>query len=111
MDAQGWLTGASPNTTTIRVLTPRVMRAGSEVLLYWYMTSGPGTARLTVYAEGPTGARTVPRAIDDVFTGSLVTQDDYIVFLTFPEAGCWRLRGERANGKTFGDVWLSVAPR
>jgi hypothetical protein len=71
------------------------------------MTSGPGTAPLTMYAEraelGTSTARVQPRKIDP--TGS---ENDYAVYITLPEPGCWRMHGERAGGKLSGDVWVSV---
>ena len=100
-DATGALIGSSGDSTTIRVTTPQDLRAGSEGALQFYMT---GVSPLTVYAENPNGARVTPRAID------ITSADEFVVRLTFPTPGCWRIHSERAGGKLAGDVWLSVSP-
>lgn len=70
------------------------------------MTSGPGTAALTVYAEHSDGSRAAPSSIDAVSAEG----NDYVVNIKFPKPGCWRLHSERAGGKLSGDLWLGVLP-
>jgi hypothetical protein len=106
-DFDGRLIGATADSTKIRVRVPAGLRAGTEVRLDWHMTSGPGTAPLTMYAERAnlrsSTARVQPRRIDPVDS-----ENDYAVFITLPEAGCWRMHGERGGGKLSGDIWMSV---
>jgi hypothetical protein len=106
-DSDGRLIGATGDSTKIRVAVPASIRPGTEVRLDWYMTSGPGTAPLTMYAEraelGTSTAQVQPRKVDPV--GS---EHDYAVYITLPEGGCWRMHGERAGGKLSGDIWVSV---
>ena len=106
-DTDGRLIGATLDSTKIRVAVPPSLRAGTEVRLDWHMTSPPGTSPLTMYAErvelSGASVRMPPRAIEPAASG-----DDYAVHITFPDAGCWRMHGERAGGKLAGDVWLSV---
>jgi hypothetical protein len=61
-------------------------------------------APLTVFAEHADGARVNARSID------AISQDEYLVRILFPKAGCWRLHSERLNGKLSGDIWLAVLP-
>ena len=104
-DADGRLIGATGDSTKIRVAVPASVRAGTEVRLDWHMTSPPGTAPLAMYAERSElrGVTVQPRTIEPAASG-----DDYAVYITFPDAGCWRMHGERAGGKLAGDVWLPV---
>ena len=106
-DTDGRLIGATRDSTKIRVAVPTSVRAGTEVRLDWHMTSGPGTSPLTVHAEraelSEPSVRVPPRTIEPAASG-----DDYAVYITFPDAGCWRMHGERGGGKLAGDVWLSV---
>lgn len=102
-DEAGALIGSTRDSTTISVRTPVEIRATTETTLSWHMTGGL-TAPLTVYGEHPDGSRLDPRSID------AISQDDYVVRIRFPKAGCWRLHSERANGKLSGDLWLTVLP-
>jgi hypothetical protein len=106
-DADGRLIGATLDSTKIRVAVPSPVRAGAEVRLDWHMTSGPGTAPLTMYAEravlGIFTVRVQPRRVEPA--GS---ENDYTVYITLPEVGCWRMHSERAGGKLSGDIWLPV---
>ena len=102
-DAAGALIGSTRDSTTIRVQAPIEIRAATEIALPWHMAGGV-TAPLTVYGQHPDGSRLDPRSID------AINQDDYLVKILFPKAGCWRLHSERANGKLSGDLWLDVLP-
>jgi hypothetical protein len=105
-DSDGRLIGATRDSTEIRVAVPAPVRARTEVRLDWHMTAGPGALPLAMYAEraelSEPSIRLQPRAIEPN------SGDDYAVYLTFPNAGCWRMHGERLGGKLSGDVWLSV---
>ena len=107
VETDGRLIGATRDSTKIRVAVPASVRAGTEVRLDWHMTSGPGTSPLTMYAEraelSEATVRVQPRTIEPADSA-----DDYAVYITFPDAGCWRMHGERAGGKLAGDVWLPV---
>ena len=109
-DAAGTLVGSTHDSTTIRIAAPQELRAGVETSFRWQMT---GISALNVYGEqpaGPVGAwgrlpRVDPSAVE------AVGHDTWVVRLTFPTAGCWRLHSERAGGKLAGDVWVDVLPR
>src|SRR5687768_8670404 len=106
-DSDGRIIGATGDSTKIRVAVPAPVRARTEVRLDWHMTAGPGALPLTMYAEraelSEPSVRLQPRAIEPADSG-----DDYAVYITFPDAGCWRMHGERLGGKLSGDVWLPV---
>jgi hypothetical protein len=106
-DTDGRLIGATRDSTKIRVAVSAPVRAGTEVRLDWHMTAGPGALPLTMYVEraelSEPFVRVPPRAIEPS-----ASADDYAVYITFPDAGCWRMHGERVGGKLSGDVWLPV---
>jgi hypothetical protein len=109
-DTDGTLVGSTLDTTTIRVAAPQEIRATAETTFRVLMT---GVSPLNVYAEQPRGAvgawgrlsRVDPRTVE------LAGSDTWMVRMTFPTAGCWRLHTERAGGKLSGDVWVDVLPR
>jgi hypothetical protein len=109
-DSDSRLIGATRDSTEIRVAIPADLRAGTEVRLDWHMTSSPGTTALAMYAEraelGTSTARVQPRRVEQVDS-----ENDYAVYITLPEAGCWRMHGERAGGKLSGDIWLAAKGR
>jgi hypothetical protein len=109
-DTDGTLVGSTLDTTTIRVAAPQEIRASAETTFRVLMT---GVSPLNVYAEqprGPVGAwgrlsRVDPRTVEPA------GNDAWMVRMTFPTAGCWRLHTQRAGGKLSGDVWVDVLPR
>jgi len=109
-DSDGRLIGATRDSTEIRVAIPADLHAGTEVRLNWHMTSSPGTTALAIYAEraelGTSTARVQPRQVEPVDS-----ENDYAVYITLPEAGCWRMHGERAGGKLSGDIWVAAKGR
>jgi hypothetical protein len=109
-DTDDTLVGSTLDSTTTRVAAPQEIRATTETTFRVLMT---GVSPLNVYAEqpgGPVGAwGRLPRV--DASTLEPVGNDTWMVRMTFPTAGCWRLRTERAGGKLSGDVWVDVLPR
>lgn len=109
-DAAGKLIGSTRDSTTIRIAAPQEIRVADEVIFQWHMT---GVSPLNVTAEQAAGLvgdwgrlpRVDPTAVE------AVGDDAWIVRMTFPTAGCWRLHSERAGGKLSGDVWIDVLPR
>ena len=110
-DAASLLVGTTGDSTSIRVGAPSEVRAGAESTFEWHMT-GNENDTLIVYAEqpaGPVGAwgrlpRVDPVAIEPI------SRDTWVVRLTLPAAGCWRLHSGRAGGKLAGDIWIDVLP-
>lgn len=103
-DASGRLLGTTIDSTTILVGTPAEVRPGMDLTFQWHMTSGLLGDPLSVYAQYGDGTRVRPRLIETV------GPDDFLVRVTLPIAGCWRLHSERTGGKLSGDVWLQVPP-
>jgi len=101
-DGLGHLVGVTKDATTILVTPLSIPQPRVDMWFDWYMTSSPGTAALTLYAQAEDGSRIAPTSIMD--TGP----DRFLVELAFPRAGCWRLHSERAGGQLSGDIWLPV---
>jgi hypothetical protein len=109
-DTDGTLVGSTLDSTTVRVAAPQGIRATAETTFRVLMTGG---TPFKVYAEQPRGpfgawgrlSRVAPRTVEPV------GNDTWMVRMTFPTPGCWRLHTEIAGGKLSGDVWVDVLPR
>jgi hypothetical protein len=103
-DAVGHLVGVTKDSTTILVRPLADLRPEIESWFDWYMTSDPGDAALTVYAQQGDRPKVAPTLIAP--TGA----NTALVRFVFPQPGCWRLHAERAGGTLSGDLWVQVLP-